>query len=50
MLFLPREMFKAKRVTFIIRFGKPIVWHTFDLLKSPQQLAQIVENEVYNII
>jgi len=49
MLFLPREMFKAKNATFTIYFGTPIPWQTFDSLKTPQQWADDVRNQVYGI-
>ena len=47
MLFLPREMIKAKQSTFTIHFGKPIAWQTFDSSKTMQQWAKTIENEVY---
>ncbi len=49
MLFLPREMFKAKGSTFTIRFGKPIRWQTFDSSKSPQEWADEVKKIVYQM-
>lgn len=47
MLLLPREMFKAQGATFVIHFGKPIPWSTFNTFKSPQQWANMVEEIVY---
>ena len=49
MLFLPREMFKAKNSKFTIRFGKPIPWQTFDSSKSPQGWAEEVKKIVYQM-
>ena len=49
MLFLPREMFKAKNARFTIYFGTPIPWQTFDSHKTPQQWANEVKNRVYSI-
>ncbi len=48
MLFLPREMFKAKGSSFTIHFSKPIPWQTFDTSKSPQEWAEWVKNNVYD--
>lgn len=50
MLFLPRELFKAKGSTFTIRFGKPVPRQTFDTSKSPQEWADWVKQTVYNTI
>jgi putative hemolysin len=50
MLFLSRELFKAKGSTFTIRFGKSIPWQTFDSSKSPQQWAEWVKQVVYNTV
>ena len=49
MLFLPREMFRAKNSTFIVSFGKPISWQTFDPSKTPQQWADWMKDKVYSI-
>ena len=49
MLFLPREMFRAKNSTFVVSFGKPISWQTFDSSKTSQQWADWVKDEVYSI-
>ena len=49
MLFLPREMFRAKNSTFVVSFGKPISWQTFDSSKTSQQWADWVKDKVYNI-
>jgi putative hemolysin len=50
MLLLPREMFIARDSTFIIYFGKPISWQTFDTSQTPQQWAAWLKQKVYNII
>lgn len=50
MLLLPSEMFKAKGSTFIIHFGKPIPWQSFNSSQSAQKWAQEVEDIVYNKI
>lgn len=50
MLLLPSEMFKAKNSTFIIHFGKPIPWQTFDSSKTHQQWAEEIEMRVYNMV
>lgn len=50
MLFLSRELFKAKGSTFTIRFGKPIPRQTFDSSKSPQEWAEWVKQTVYNTV
>ncbi|MDR1683225.1 MAG: glycerol acyltransferase [Candidatus Symbiothrix sp.] len=50
MLFLPREMFKAKHSVFTIHFGEAISWQYFDKSKTPQQWAKTIENEVYNTL
>jgi putative hemolysin len=47
MLFLPREMFKARGSTFTIYFGKPISWQAFDSSKSPEEWANWVKHIVY---
>ena len=49
MLFLPDEMFKNKGETFIITFGKPIPYFTFDKSKSAVQWAEYVKEEVYKL-
>ena len=49
MLFLPREMFKAKNATFTIYFGTPIPWQTFDSSQTSKQWANEVRDRVYSI-
>ncbi len=49
MLFLPREMFKSKGSTFMIRFGKPIQWQLFDSSKTALEWAQDVKNRIYGL-
>lgn len=50
MLFLSRELFKAKGSTFTIHFGKPVPRQTFDSSKSPQEWAEWVKQTVYNTV
>jgi len=50
MLFLPREMFTSKNVTFTIYFGKPIPWQTFDSSRSLQQWTNWVKQTVYDLV
>jgi 1-acyl-sn-glycerol-3-phosphate acyltransferase len=49
MLYLSDEMFKNRHKTFIITFGKPIPWQTFNKSKTPIQWAQYVKDIVYNL-
>lgn len=49
MLFLSRELFKAKGSTFTIRFGKPVPRQTFDASKSPQEWAEWVKQISYEL-
>ncbi|MDR1720034.1 MAG: 1-acyl-sn-glycerol-3-phosphate acyltransferase [Dysgonamonadaceae bacterium] len=49
MLFLPREMFKAKGSTFTLYFGEPIPWQTFDSSKSMPEWAEWVKQMVYEL-
>jgi putative hemolysin len=50
MLFLPRELFKAKGSTYTIHFGEPVPWQTFDSSKNRQQWTDWMKNIVYNTI
>jgi hypothetical protein len=50
MLFLPREMFTTKNVTFTIYVGKPIPWQTLDSSRSPQQGTNWVKQTVYDLV
>lgn len=49
MLYLADEMFKNRHKTFVITFGKPIPWQTFDKTKTPAQWAEYVKEEVYKM-
>ncbi|MBR1564399.1 MAG: glycerol acyltransferase [Paludibacteraceae bacterium] len=49
MLYLADEMFKATGKHFSIKIGKPIPYTTFDRSRTPQEWAQWVRNEVYNM-
>ncbi|KAA6347710.1 hypothetical protein EZS27_004800 [termite gut metagenome] len=49
MLYLSDEMFKNKHKTFIITFGKPIPWQTFNKSKTTSQWAQYVKDIVYSL-
>jgi putative hemolysin len=48
MFLLPDELFKNRGKTFIISFGEPINWQTFDRSKSMNEWAAYVRNIVYN--
>ncbi len=47
MLLLPHELFKQHGKTFIVRFGKPIPWQTFDKSRSPRDWATFVKQQAY---
>ena len=49
MLFLVDELYKNKGKTFVLRFGKPISYKTFDETKKPDQWAQQVKDIVYSM-
>jgi putative hemolysin len=49
MLYLPDEMFKQKNKKFVVTFGKPISYQTFNNSKDHYEWAQIVRNHVYRI-
>lgn len=49
MIYLPDEMFKSKRKTFHIYFGRPIPWQTFTDGRKPVEWAQEVKELVYNL-
>lgn len=49
MILLPDEMYKSRGKHYIVRFGKPIPYQTFDRTKTPNQWAQWVRDEVYRI-
>lgn len=47
LIYLPDEMFKNKRKTFTITFGKPIPWQSLDKSRMPSQWAQDIKDRVY---
>ena len=49
MILLPDEMFRARRQTFAIHFGKPIPWETFDNRRKPTEWADWVKQIVYQL-
>lgn len=49
LVYLPDEMFKNSNQTFIITFGKPIPWYTFDHSKTAAEWAQNVKEMVYSL-
>lgn len=49
MFLLPDELFKQRGKTFVITFGKPIDWKTFDRSRSPVAWAASVKDIVYGI-
>lgn len=49
MLFLPDEMFRNSGKTFELYVGEPIPWQTFNGSGKPQQWAQWVQQQVYEL-
>ena len=49
MLFLPDEMVRANGQHYVVRFGKPIPWQTFDRTRTSSQWAQWVQDQVYKL-
>jgi putative hemolysin len=49
MFLLSDELFKNRGKTFVISFGKPIPWRSFDRSKSHTEWADIVKNIVYEL-
>ena len=49
MLYLPDEMIKNRHNTFTVRIGKPIPWQTFDKSRKPEEWAQWVREQVYEL-
>jgi hypothetical protein len=50
MLFLPDELYKSQGKEYEIVFGKPMPPSRFDSSKTPLEWAQILREEVYNLI
>jgi len=49
MLYLIDETVKHQNKKFIVKFGKPISWETFDSSKRPAEWAKFVKQEVYKM-
>ena len=49
MIFLPNESYKHKNEHFVITFGKPIPYDTFDKRFTPNEWAQLVKDHAYLI-
>ena len=49
MALLPDEMYRCKGKHFVVRFGKPIPWQTFDKTRTPAQWGRWVQDKVYEI-
>jgi putative hemolysin len=49
MLFLPNETYKHRNKHFVITFGKPIPYETFDSRFSPKQWAALVREHIYDL-
>ncbi len=49
MFLLSDELFKNRGKTFVINFGKPILWSSFDRTKSHTEWAVIVKDAVYEL-
>lgn len=50
MLLLSHETFRQRKKKFIVTFGKPIPWETFDKSHSQHEWAQMVKEHVYRIM
>ena len=48
-ILLPDEMYKSRGNHYVVRFGKPIPWQTFDKTKTPSQWGRWVQDRVYEI-
>ncbi len=49
MLYLSDETFKQKKKSFVVTFGKPISYETFDNKYNHYQWAQLVKDHVYKL-
>lgn len=49
MFLLPDELYKNRGKTFIITFGEPIEWRTFDHSKTLTEWAAFVKDTVYSL-
>ncbi|MBI9069109.1 MAG: 1-acyl-sn-glycerol-3-phosphate acyltransferase [Salinivirgaceae bacterium] len=50
MLYLIDETFMHKDKTFVVKFGKPIPWQTFDSSKRPLDWAFWVKQQLYKMV
>ena len=49
MFFLPNEPYKHRNKHFVISFGKPIPYKTFDSRHTPQEWARLVKDHTYEL-
>lgn len=49
MLYLVDETFKHQNKTFVVKFGEPIPWQTFDKSKRPVAWAKWVKEKTYEL-
>lgn len=49
MALLPAEMYAQRGKTFVLTFGKPIPWQTFDNRHTTAEWAQMVKEHVYKL-
>ena len=49
MALLPAEMYAQRGKTFVLTFGKPIPWQTFDSRHTTAEWAQMVKEHVYTL-
>ncbi len=49
MFFLPNESYKHRNKHFVISFGKPIPYQTFDSRHTPQEWARLVMDHAYEL-
>ncbi len=50
MFFLPNESYKHRNKHFVITFGKPIPYQTFDKRYTPVQWAALVKDYTYSLV
>lgn len=49
MMYLVDELFKHKNKEFLINFGKPLPYQTFDRSRKPMEWAEYVKEQVYRM-
>lgn len=49
MMLLPDEMYRSRGRHYIVRFGTPIPYQTFDRSRTPREWAQWVESKAYSL-